>query len=132
MAGKTPRKSAAHALQMARLAEAAAQAKPTAFHELLGALHSIGVLGRVYTQNIDDLKIKAGLTTDGNHPNCVQLHGSAELFTLPHLFRSESARIPSCPIGMLGIRAEFTRNFFGRSYCQSCIPSPNFVLTLSE
>ncbi|KAF8235361.1 hypothetical protein L208DRAFT_1257544 [Tricholoma matsutake] len=62
---------------MASLAEAAAQAKPTAFHELLGALQSIGVLGQVYTQNIDDLKIKAGLATDGNHPNCVQLHGSA-------------------------------------------------------
>ena len=36
-----------------------------------------------------------------------------ELFTLPHLFRSESARIPSCPIGMLGIRVEFTRISFG-------------------
>ena len=55
-----------------------------------------------------------------------------ELFTLPHLFQSESDWIPSCLIRMLEIWSEFTRNFLGRSYCQSCIPSPKFVQLESE
>ena len=104
---KNPRKSAAHALQMASLAEAAAQAQPTAFHKLLRALQSAGILGRVYTQNIDDLEIKAGLTTGGSNPNCVQLHGSAlEVIctqcsftehTYHHFSTLKSGELPNCP-----------------------------------
>jgi len=45
-----------------------------------------------------------------------------ELFTLPHLFWAESIWILSILIRTLGFRAEFTRNFFGRSFCQMCIP----------
>jgi NAD-dependent SIR2 family protein deacetylase len=106
-AGKNPRKSAAHAIQMASLAAAAAQAKPTAFHILLGTLQDLGILGWVYTQNIDDLEIKAGLTKGGNYPNTVQLHGSVMevictqcSFTehVHHHFLSlKSGELPSCP-----------------------------------
>lgn len=92
---------------MASLAEAAAKAQPTAFHKLLGTLKSSGILGRVYTQNIDDLETKAGLTTGGDHPNCVQLHGSAMevictqcSFTehvYHHFFTLKSGELPTCP-----------------------------------
>jgi NAD-dependent histone deacetylase SIR2 len=107
MAGKDPMKAAAHAVQMAELAETAAQAQPTTFHKLLGALQSVGILGRVYTQNIDDLEIKTGLTTGGDEPNCVQLHGSAMevrctqcSFTenvYHHFLTLKSGELPSCP-----------------------------------
>ena len=73
---KNPNKSTAHALLMADLAKSAACAQPTAFHKLLRALSCHGILGRTYTQNIDDLELKAGLTAVGEEPNCVQLHGS--------------------------------------------------------
>lgn len=92
---------------MASLAEAAAQAQPTAFHRLLGALQSAGILRRVYTQNIDDLEIKAGLTTSGDNPNCVQLHGTAlEVIctqcsftehTYHHFSTLKSGELPDCP-----------------------------------
>jgi NAD-dependent SIR2 family protein deacetylase len=105
--GKDPRKAAAHASQVSSLAEIAAQAQPTAFHKLLGALQSAGILGRVYTQNIDDLEIKTGLTTGGNNPNCVQLHGSAMEVICTHCSFTEnvyhhfitlkSGELPSCP-----------------------------------
>jgi NAD-dependent SIR2 family protein deacetylase len=73
---KNPTKSAAHASLMADLAKAAGRAQPTEFHKLLRALFCHGILGRTYTQNIDDLELKAGLTTVGEDANCVQLHGS--------------------------------------------------------
>jgi NAD-dependent SIR2 family protein deacetylase len=92
---------------MASLAETAAQAQPTAFHKLLGALQSIGILQRVYTQNIDNLEIKTGLTIDGSNPYCVQLHGSAlEVICTQcsftehvyhHFLTLKSGELPSCP-----------------------------------
>lgn len=92
---------------MANLAEVSAQAQPTAFHKLLGVLRALGILGRVYTQNIDDLETKAGLTTRGNYPNCVQLHGSVMevictqcSFTehiYHHFLSLKSGTLPSCP-----------------------------------
>jgi NAD-dependent SIR2 family protein deacetylase len=92
---------------MANLAEAAAHAQPTVFHKLLGALQALGILGRVYTQNIDDLEIKAGLTTGGRYLNCVQLHGSVMevictqcSFTehvYHHFLSLKSGTLPSCP-----------------------------------
>ena len=92
---------------MASLAETSAQAQPTAFHKLLGALQSIGILGRVYTQNIDDLEIKTGLTVDGNNPSCVQLHGSAlevictQCSFTEHLYHHfltlKRGELPNCP-----------------------------------
>lgn len=92
---------------MANLAKAASQAEPTAFHNLLAALQSVGILGRVYTQNIDDLESKVGLTTSGNHPNCVQLHGSVlEVICTQcsftehvyhHFLKLRSGELPCCP-----------------------------------
>ncbi|KAF8219879.1 DHS-like NAD/FAD-binding domain-containing protein, partial [Tricholoma matsutake] len=92
---------------MANLAEAAAQAQPTAFHKLLVVLQALGILGWVYTQNIDDLEIKAGLTTKGDYPNCVQLHGSVMevictqcSFTehvYHHFLSLKSGELPICP-----------------------------------
>jgi NAD-dependent SIR2 family protein deacetylase len=61
---------------MANLAKTAAGAQPTAFHKLLKELSCRGILGRTYTQNIDNLELKAGLEAVGEEPNCVQLHGS--------------------------------------------------------
>jgi NAD-dependent SIR2 family protein deacetylase len=92
---------------MASLAKAAAQAQPTAFHNILGVLQSVGILGRVYTQNIDDLELKVGLTAGGNRPNCVQLHGSVMevictqcSFTehvCDHFPKLRSGELPCCP-----------------------------------
>ena len=59
-AEKNPGKAAVHAVQMASLAETAAKVQPTLFHKLLESMQSTGILGRVYTQNIDNLEIKSG------------------------------------------------------------------------
>jgi NAD-dependent SIR2 family protein deacetylase len=92
---------------MANLAKAAASAEPTAFHALLRALSCHGILGRTYTQNIDDLELKAGLTTAGEEPNCVQLHGSVMKVqctqcgftehTDHHFSALSSGTLPPCP-----------------------------------
>lgn len=106
-AKKNPRKAAAHAVQMASLAETAAHAQPTSFHKLLGSLQNVGILRRVYTQNIDGLEIKTGFTADSNNPNCVQLHGSVMevictqcSFTeniYHHFLTLKNGELPSCP-----------------------------------
>ena len=105
--GKNPSKSAKHASQMASLAKSAAQAQPTAFHELLLVLQSLGILGRVYTQNIDNLERKVGLTTRGDNPNCVLLHGSVMEVSCTHcsfpdhiyhhFVTLRSGQLPRCP-----------------------------------
>jgi len=92
---------------MANLAKTAAQAQPTLFHKLLRALSCKGILGRVYTQNIDDLELKSGLTTTGGEPSCVQLHGSVMKvqcmmcsFTenvYHHFSTLHSGELPACP-----------------------------------
>ena len=92
---------------MAELAKAAAYAQPTPFHALLKALSCHGILGRTYTQNIDGLELKAGLTTVGEEPNCVQLHGSVMKLqctqcgftehTDRHFPSLSSGKLPPCP-----------------------------------
>ena len=91
---------------MADLAKAAACAQPSAFHNLLRALSCQGILGRAYTQNIDDLEIKAGLTEVGEEANCVQLHGSVmrvhctqcnfSEHTYYHFSALSSGKLPPC------------------------------------
>ncbi|KAG8157822.1 hypothetical protein KVR01_012484 [Diaporthe batatas] len=68
-------KSALSFYQLARSSE------PTRLHELIKELANRGKLLRCYTQNIDMLEAKAGLSTDLNRPEveCVQLHGSFRL-----------------------------------------------------
>jgi NAD-dependent SIR2 family protein deacetylase len=70
---------------MAKLTSESLNAAPTKFHQWLGKLQTEGKLLRVYTQNIDGLEMKAGLTAYPNlqsdlAPNpsvhCVSLHGS--------------------------------------------------------
>jgi NAD-dependent SIR2 family protein deacetylase len=106
-AEKNPVKAAAHAVRMASLAETAAKAQPTSFHKLLGSMQRAGILGRVYTQNIDDLEIKSGLTMGSNNPNTVQLHGSAMEVVCTqcsfaeniyhHFSTLKKGELPSCP-----------------------------------
>lgn len=52
----------------------------TDVHQLLGVLKKRGVLQRCYTQNIDGLEARAGLSTDLEPLSCelVQLHGNLE------------------------------------------------------
>ena len=47
---------------IAQLSQLSMVAEPTAFHHLLRALDDRGRLLRVYTQNIDALELKSGLT----------------------------------------------------------------------
>ncbi|KAG8935609.1 hypothetical protein FRC02_007320 [Tulasnella sp. 418] len=47
---------------IANLSDTARQASPTSFHQFLKSLDDMGKLTRVYTQNIDCLEEKAGLT----------------------------------------------------------------------
>ena len=71
---------------MAKLTSESLNAAPTKFHRWLAELQREGRLLRVYTQNIDGLEMKAGLSTYPNlqsdlAPNpssvhCVSLHGS--------------------------------------------------------
>jgi NAD-dependent SIR2 family protein deacetylase len=92
---------------MGDLFKVAALAQPTAFHKLLRALSLHGILGRAYTQNIDDLELKAGLTVMGEEPSCVQLHGSVmkvrctqcgfSEHTNRHFSTLSSGRLPPCP-----------------------------------
>lgn len=92
---------------MANLAKAAVQAQPTPFHKLLKALLCAGVLGRVYTQNIDDLELKSGLTAIGGEPNCLQLHGSVmrvqctqcsfDEHVYHHFSTLRLGKLPGCP-----------------------------------
>jgi NAD-dependent SIR2 family protein deacetylase len=92
---------------MANLAKTAAGAQPTAFHKLLKELLCRGILGRTYTQNIDNLELKAGLEGVGEEPNCVQLHGSLmevqctqcafTEHTHHHFSALSSGRLPPCP-----------------------------------
>jgi NAD+-dependent protein deacetylase SIR2 len=66
---------------MAEMATTAAVAIPTHFHKLLASLNYRRTLRRIYTQNIDGLELKAGLSNCsayGIHDQkaiCVPLHG---------------------------------------------------------
>jgi NAD-dependent histone deacetylase SIR2 len=60
---------------MAALRRCAASAKPTATHAFIRHLKHKGKLQRCYTQNIDGLETKLGLSTDGRNADVIQLHG---------------------------------------------------------
>jgi NAD-dependent SIR2 family protein deacetylase len=75
---------------MGRLSEQSQAASPTPFHHLLRTLDAAGSLRRVYTQNIDGLEKKAGLSygmpshdnqKNGGFlsaPRCIPLHGNLD------------------------------------------------------
>ena len=102
---------------MAALTSKALNATPTSFHKWLGELQKQNKLLRVYTQNIDGLEMKAGLTTyptlesgSALPPNpsvrCVSLHGSlqrlrcrlcsATFFTETYIDVLRQGVFPSC------------------------------------
>ncbi|KAG6371348.1 hypothetical protein JVT61DRAFT_9545 [Boletus reticuloceps] len=71
----------------ASLAQKMEDNQPTLFHKLLKPLEDRGTLVRIYTQNIDGLESKAGVSTyhqscpqttgDGlQRSTCIPLHGS--------------------------------------------------------
>jgi NAD-dependent SIR2 family protein deacetylase len=106
------------------MAGAAAPAKPTHFHELLVALKARHMLLRVYSQNVDGLELKSGLTTFGAYDThdqsatCVPLHGSLQQMRCqscgstyssdPYLDTLTSGELPTCLTceGLAEARAE--------------------------
>ncbi|KAM7188965.1 DHS-like NAD/FAD-binding domain containing protein [Rhypophila sp. PSN 637] len=79
--------------------QAAMDADPTKTHRFIRNLHDIGKLVRHYTQNIDCLEEKTGLSTDARKglktAECVLLHGSLHHFrcsNCPATFRQEVDR----------------------------------------
>lgn len=97
-----------------KMASHAAVAKPTRFHELLAALNARGTLLRVYTQNIDGLELKCGLSTysssctNDERATCIPLHGnlhqmrcqlcSCTFLLDPYLHTLEAGELPKCVI----------------------------------
>ena len=75
---------------MADLAQKAAMAKPTQFHHFLRCLHDQGKLLHVYSQNIDYLELKVGLSmtlddqNSGAPPTCIPLHRTLEHLKCDH------------------------------------------------
>ncbi|KAF8476536.1 DHS-like NAD/FAD-binding domain-containing protein, partial [Gautieria morchelliformis] len=59
---KSTQKTALFYRMIARLSSLSSEGQPTAFHQLLRTLDDRGQLLRVYTQNIDALEMKAGLS----------------------------------------------------------------------
>ena len=64
---------------IASLKTKSAEAKSSPTHRWISRLQEMGVLGRLYTQNIDNLDQKAGLKTGFDKTShAVQLHGDLE------------------------------------------------------
>lgn len=110
-----------------QLFEMSEAAKPTPFHHLLQLLDERGVLLRVYSQNIDAIEEKCGLSVgipgclqdQGGHnpvrgifdlPRCIQLHG-----TLKSLY------CPACS-GLFPTRDHITSVIAGiPPHCPGCV-----------
>jgi len=79
-----------HCKVMATFYQKATVAKPTPFHYFMRALQDRGTLLRIYTQNIDFLELKAGISMypDLDHPQippkCIPLHGTLEHLRCHH------------------------------------------------
>ena len=95
------------------MAKTAARAQPTRFHELLRTLNVHGTLLRVYTQNVDGLELKSGISqysTYGVYSEnavCVPLHGNIHQMRCPscsstfstdaHINTLSNGNLPVCP-----------------------------------
>ncbi|KAK4206225.1 DHS-like NAD/FAD-binding domain-containing protein [Rhypophila decipiens] len=84
---------------IAKMRQAAMDADPTKTHRFIRNLHDAGKLVRHYTQNIDCLEEKTGLSTDARtgleSVECVLLHGSLHRFRCSYClatFRQEVDR----------------------------------------
>ncbi len=115
---------------IASLKMKSAEAQATRTHSWFKELQEMGVLGRVYTQNIDDLDKKAGLTTGyGKHSHAVQLHGDLDTVHCTLCKHSQAfdddlvkafhdgqwPHCPSCTIFCEGAIEFLILNFFYRS-----------------
>ena len=102
---------------MAKLTSESLNAAPTKFHQWLGELKREGRLLRVYTQNIDGLEMKAGLSTYPNlqsgfapdpSVHCISLHGSllclrcqscsSKFLTETYLHVLQRGALPQCEL----------------------------------
>jgi NAD-dependent SIR2 family protein deacetylase len=86
---------------IAQLAEMSESAQPTPFHHLLRALDNRGKLLRVYTQNIDALESKSGLTfgvpdVGGPRAKPKARSGSSASQEMPGRLPSPPPEIPRC------------------------------------
>ena len=80
---------------IAQLAEMSESAQPTPFHHLLRALDDRGKLLRVYTQNIDALELKSGLTL--GVPDIGGPRGKPKSKAGPSTSQDMPGRLPSPP-----------------------------------
>jgi NAD-dependent SIR2 family protein deacetylase len=101
---------------IAQLAEMSESAQPTPFHHLLRALDDRGKLLRVYTQNIDALESKSGLTfgvpeTGGPRGKPKSKAGPSASQEMPGRLPSPPPEIPRC-IPLHGT--------LGTMHCVSC------------
>lgn len=101
---------------IAQLAEMSESAQPTPFHHLLRALDDRGKLLRVYTQNIDALESKSGLTfgvpeTGGPRGKPKSRAGPSASQDMPGRLPSPPPEIPRC-IPLHGT--------LGTMHCVSC------------
>ena len=80
---------------IAQLAEMSESAEPTQFHHLLRALDDRGKLLRVYTQNIDALESKSGLTF--GVPDICGPRGKPKSKAAPPASQDMPGRLPSPP-----------------------------------
>ncbi|KAJ8584006.1 DHS-like NAD/FAD-binding domain-containing protein, partial [Rhizopogon salebrosus TDB-379] len=111
---KTATKASSLCKQLAQMHEMCSQASPTTFHVALKMLDERGGVRRVYTQNIDMLEFKAGLSFGipetmslKQAPRCIPLHGTLETLTCQkccyqsllqsHISTLASGCLPPCP-----------------------------------
>lgn len=112
-----PSRKQAYYQLMGKLSSDAHNATPTYFHHLLRKWDGLGRLRRVYTQNIDRLEEKVGLSFDHTYSSgphqpssrarCIPLHGDLSTLrctTNSHIFPSVdytqsmmNGEIPECP-----------------------------------
>jgi len=101
---------------IAQLAEMSESAQPTQFHHLLRALDDRGKLLRVYTQNIDALESKSGLTF--GVPDVGGPRGKSKSKTGPSASQDMPVRLPSPPPEIP--RCIPLHGTLGTMHCVSC------------
>ena len=101
---------------IAQLAEMSESAQPTPFHHLLRALDDRGKLLRVYTQNIDALESKSGLTF--GVPEISGPRGKPKSKAGPSASQDMPGRLPSPPLEIP--RCIPLHGTLGTMHCVSC------------
>jgi NAD-dependent histone deacetylase SIR2 len=117
------------------MAKIAAMAEPTPFHWLIAKLHKRRTLQRVYTQNVDNLELKAGLPCEGVNDPCIQLHGTLMELSCAicsfqqslyfHIYALQEGTFPKCSNCEAGAKERQEKN---RRQVTEGILRPNIVL----